>query len=608
MENRENRCRGLGLACTFIIAALSLYGCMGGEEYNSGYSSAGEEVSLHSLSMSLVSPKIFHFSWEVIAGVDHYRLLENQTGSDGYIQVGEDIPAESLSFDLTVPLYARTNASYILAACDDADCTNPVESEAIYVANYLDNNLVEAIGYFKASNTGGDDHFGSSVALSADGTTMAVGARSESSAGAGVDVDGEDDSAYGSGAVYVFRKSEGGWEQEAYIKSSNADESDSFGMAISLSDDGSVLAVGAPQEGSLSADIDGDAGDNSGTEVGAAYVFFRDSNDDWMQQAYIKASNAGSFDGFGYSISLSGDGASLAVGAPFEASNAVGINGDQTDDSEFGAGAVYVFRYNGVQWSQEAYVKKCQMLVDVGSLGGLLGSSVALNFVGDTLVIGAISDLEHRGVVTIFRHNGGGWAEEAYLMASNASKDYRFGKSLALSGDGVTLAVGSIGEASAAVGINSNNNGSSALNSGAAYIFRYDGLAWFQDAYIKASNTRENDEFGTSLALSGDGLTLVVGAPHEGSTSTGINGDEYNGSGDTGAVYVYRYDGLSWTQEAYLKASNADSGDSFGASVAINSEGEVIAVGSIGESSNAVGINGDDGDNSVSGSGAVYLY
>ena len=242
----------------------------------------------------------------------------------------------------------------------------------------------------------------------------------------------------------------------------------------------------------------------------------RESANQFAQRAYIKASNTDSDDNFGYSVALSGD--TLAVGATGEASNATGINGDQSNTSQPNAGAVYVFTRNGTAWTQQAYVK-----------------------------------------------------------ASNTDSDDNFGYSVALSGD--TLAVGATGEASNATGINGDQSNTSQPNAGAVYVFTRNGTAWTQQAYVKASNTDSDDNFGYSVALSGD--TLAVGATGEASNATGINGDQSNTSQpNAGAVYVFTRNGTVWTQQAYVKASNTDSDDNFGYSVALY--GDTLAVGAIG--------------------------
>ena len=121
-----------------------------------------------------------------------------------------------------------------------------------------------------------------------------------------------------------------------YFKSSNTGAGDMFGFSISLSDDGKVMAVGARHEDSSSSGINSTANDLS-TDSGAVYVFHLNGST-WVQEAYIKASNPSNDDWFGDEVSLSGDGNTLAVGAPL-------------------AGAAYLYRFDGSNWSQEAYLK-----------------------------------------------------------------------------------------------------------------------------------------------------------------------------------------------------------------------------------------------------------
>ncbi len=135
-------------------------------------------------------------------------------------------------------------------------------------------------------------------------------------------------------------------------------------------------------------------------------------------------------------------------------------------------------------------------------------------------------------------------------------------------------------------------------------------LTFAQEAYIKASNTNGNDRFGRSVALSGDGNTLAVGARNEESAAIGVNGDQADNSEvRAGAVYVFtRESGGVWTQQAYVKASNTDGGDQFGRRVALSDDGNTLAVGAVQESSAATGVNGDQADNSAVSAGAVYMF
>src|SRR5262249_31951859 len=154
------------------------------------------------------------------------------------------------------------------------------------------------------------------------------------------------------------------------------------------------------------------------------------------------------------------------------------------------------------------------------------------------------------------------------------------GFSLALSADGNVLAAGAIGEDSGAKGINGNQEDNSQMGSGAVYVFARKGSAWSQQAYVKASNTDANDLFGYAVGLSADGNTLAVSAYDEDSSAREINGVMDKNRRGSGAVYVFtRTDGKDWAQTAYLKASNAENGDSMGYDMAISQDGNTIAAG-----------------------------
>ncbi|MEI8611224.1 hypothetical protein P4S70_21000 [Enterovibrio sp. Hal110] len=173
----------------------------------------------------------------------------------------------------------------------------------------------------------------------------------------------------------------------------------------------------------------------------------------------------------------------------------------------------------------------------------------------------------------------------------------------------IFLGVCARGEDSNAKGVNGNSSDNTALNSGALYVFRFDGSSWGQDAYIKASNSELDDRFCDKAVISGDGNTILVSAPNEDSVDVGINGDELDNSAtSSGAAYVFRHNGTIWYQQAYIKAPNGEAFDRFGVSLTISETGDVLAVGSVNESSNASGVDGNQNDNSMSKAGAVYLY
>lgn len=407
--------------------------------------------------------KTFRFSWVDAGDATHYKLLENSDGLSGYSQVGSDITQGIQTVDHSVALYARVNASYLLQSCNTGGCT---DSDPIMISG----TLVDAIGYLKSSDIGMGDRFGASVSISADGSTLAVGAYAEDSATAGINSTPNDDgTADDSGAVYVFIRSGNTWAQQAYIKADTIGLE--FGKFLSFSADGNTLAVDHRSDNSATTGINSTPNiDGTADNSGAVYVFTR-SGSTWSKQAYIKASNASAGDVFGTAVSISGDGNNLAVGAPFEDSATIGINSTPNDDGTAdNSGAVYVFTRSGNTWGQQAYIK-----------------------------------------------------------ASNAGASDLFGIPASISGDGNTLVAGSVREDSATSGINSTpNDDGTANSSGAAYVFTRSGSTWNEQAYIKASNNTTTGWFGVSVSISGDASTLVVGAFFEDGSAV-----------DSGAVYFY---------------------------------------------------------------------
>lgn len=416
--------------------------------------------------------------------------------------------------------------------------------------------------------------------------------------------------------------------QEAYVKASNADRPDLFGTQVAVS--GNTLAVGAWHESSCATGINGDQSNNGCEFSGAVYVFVRDAQGVWTQQAYIKASNTVFQHKFGIALALSGD--TLAVGAPDDRTCATGVNGDQQTTGCNSSGAVFVFTRTGDVWSQQAFVKPSH--TDPGIMGGFFGTSVALS--GDTLAVGATFEAScasgingdqtntacpNAGAAYIFARSSNVWSQQAYLKAPNTNAEDYFGHSIAISGD--TVAVGALQEASCATGLNGDAGNNGCPSAGAVYLFRRGPEGWVTDAYLKASNTESLDQFGSAVAMSGD--TLAVAAMTEGSCTRQINGDQQNNDCTNytnpgavffgGAVYIFTREASGWVQQAYIKPSNMDPGDTFGAGLALS--GDMLAVGASTEASCATGVNGDQSNNdcgnavvtgSSIGAGAVYLF
>lgn len=575
--------------CCTLIACTS--GSSGGSASHPASAEIRSPTAAPVLSVGF-SVKQQRFSWDPVSDATYYNIYQSIGSTPDFMQIDGNITSSSLVRDISVHQINGPSTRYRLEACNTAGCT---ASQAIDTSGAE----TQAMGYFKASNTDAYDTFGTVLALSGDGNTLAVAAPNESSSAFGID--GEQSNyagAAGSGAVYIFTRVGGGdWSQQSYVKASNTSLGDSFGVSIALSNDGNTLAVGASLEDSLGTGINGHQGtiaENSANR-GAVYVFTR-SGDSWSQQAYVKADSGHDNAYFGGAVTLSGDGNTLCIGAV----------GERTGGMD--AGAVFVFARRAGLWSQQTTLKASTILS-----GAHFGASVKLSGDGELLAVGAPDEYvgtNAGGTVYVFARTAGAWAQQTFLKASNSAAYDAFGSSVALNGDGTTLAVGAGAESSATTGINGNQADRSAANAGAVYVFTRSADAWSQQAYVKASNTREDDRFGANgIALSSTGDMLAVGAIGDDSATTGIDGDPLDRrSNYSGAVYFYLRSAGAWLQHSYVKASNTAAGDMLGYSLSLSSSGGVLAVGAPGESSGATGTGGDQIDKTATRAGAVYLY
>lgn len=567
-------------------------------------------------SFELVPTKIVRLTWPASDGADYFRVLVNRDGISGYEQVGDDIDASVHSFDHRASLFKLVNASYIVQACNAAAC---VDSDELQVAG----TLAKAIGYFKASNADRHDTFGSDVSLSADGRTLAVGAKHEDGGTTGINGDQTSNTNGSVGAVYVFVLLDGIWEQQAYVKPSNYNNSMLFGGAVKLSADGNTLVVGARTENGGASGVNSEATGRI-YESGAAYVFVR-NNGVWEQEAYLKAPSPLRLDTFGNSVGISGDGNTIAIGSVGERGISPDFNDESSRTYSYLAGAVYMYERSDGVWQHSAFLKASN-----AQSGDRFGQTLSMSADGNTLAVGApaeessatgingdqadnsLSDYYSYGpgAVYLFRRSGSNWNQQAYIKASNGDAGDQFGNTaLGLSSNGNVLAVGAHDEASAAVGINGNQDDNSAEDAGAAYVFEFSNGNWAQVAYLKASNAEAGDRFGGGIGISDDGKTLAVGAAVEHSAARGIN-DRQDSETDygAGAVYVFSNQSGTWQQLAYVKASNTDQLDGFGWRVSVSGDGNTLAVGAMQDESNATGVNGDAFDNSLHDVGSVYLY
>jgi len=576
---------------------------------NGSTTDAGEPPEAPTLSLGFSAVKSFDFTWTASPGATGYQLLEQSDDAAGEVALAVDFPGTSLS--LPMPLHLRGGASYVVRACNDAGCS---DSEVVPVSSAM----TAAIGYVKASNSASSAQFGAGAAISADGSTIVVGAPLES--GCSVNIDGEQSGAVcpSAGAAHVFVQSGQTWVRQAYLKPSRIGNGDLFGEAVAISGDGNIVAIGAREESSSVVGVDGKAGDGKAPRSGAVYVFVRKGGS-WTQEAYLKASNTGADDQFGASVTLSSSGDTLAVGAPGEASAATGVGGPQNDDSAYAAGAVYVYSSMDGVWAQRAYLKASN-----SDEKDYFGYSCALAGGGRTLVVGAVGEASAAagndgepdknaapwsGAAYVFTATGDVWSQQAHLKASNSDGGDFFGHSVAISSDSTTVAVSAIYESSRATAIDGDESDDGAAEAGAVYVFSWTGQAWMKQAYVKAPNAEEYDNFGTRVTLSHDGSILGVSASFEDGADVGVDGDlSGNGRSDSGAAYVYQRDRSVWRHRSYVKAPNADAEDRFGSALAVSGDGRTLVVGAPQEASLAQGIGGAQGDNLGSNVGAVYVY
>jgi hypothetical protein len=290
------------------------------------------------------------------------------------------------------------------------------------------------------------------------------------------------------------------------------------------------------------------------------------------ESATLIASDRAPGDGFGFSVSVCED---VAI---------VGAYND--DDGGPDCGSAYIYRRVGGDWVEEA-----ELLPSTGGPNDWFGYAVAVT--GDMAIVGAqLADDNglDSGAAYIYRLGSaiGGWIEEAKLVASDGAAGEWFGCAVALSGD-----VALIGAT-----CDDDNGGFS----GSAYVYRFDGARWIEEAKLLPSDGGRSDSFGYSVALklyaSDAGMGDLFGyavAVDDSLAVIGAVSDDDNGS-SSGSAYVFRHDGEAWAEEAKILPSDGAARADFGGSVAI--AGETVIIGA----------EGDDGAAPDSGSAYVYRF
>eukprot|EP00457_Paulinella_chromatophora_P001110 gb/GEZN01001112.1/.p1 GENE.gb/GEZN01001112.1/~~gb/GEZN01001112.1/.p1 ORF type:complete len:1057 (+),score=144.11 gb/GEZN01001112.1/:113-3283(+) len=403
--------------------------------------------------------------------------------------------------------------------------------------------------YLKPANKASGAMFGNSVDVWEN--TVVVGAFSEASCSSGINQDYGTNVCTNAGAVYIMSKNEstGQWFQEAYLKPRTISTNNRFGSSVSVWE--STVVVGSVWKSSCSTGVNGDeTNTDQCPRTGAAYVFSRNKvTGKWFQEAFLKPGiSTRGFDFFGNSVSIWND--IIVVGALNDDSCSTGINGDASNGGCPDSGAAYIFSRNEVtgQWSQEAYLKPS----NTGS-GNTFGFSVSIW--RNIVVVGAPRESSCSTMVKTEQNNRecsfggaayvlsrnevtGQWSQEAYLKPSNMHSFLLFGASISIWGGNVV--VGAPWENSCATGFNGYQYDDKCPNAGAAYMFSLNQATgqWFQQGYLKASNTGEKDMFAYHASLWNG--TVVMGAASEASCWTGVDSKQTDEQCvDAGAAYVF---------------------------------------------------------------------
>lgn len=327
------------------------------------------------------------------------------------------------------------------------------------------------------SDAATDDRLGESIAISADGNTVLVGAWSENTPPNS-----------GNGAAYIFTRSGTTWTQQAKLLASDAASAEYLGLyqSVSLSADGNTALVAASYK-----------------VGGAAYVFTR-SGSTWTQQQKITASDAASGDRFGYSVSLSSDGNTAIMGAF-----------NETTSPNTNQGAAYVFTRSGSTWTEQQ-----KLLASDPANTDYFGFSVALSGDGNTAIVGSVnedtSSTTNNGAIYMYTRSAGTWTQRQKILANDATTDDNIGHAVSLSSDGGIAIVGS-----------RHINAGGVFDTGGVYLFTRSGGTWTQRQKIIASDTVTDDRFGQSVSLSSDGTTFIVGANQEDTGANTNNGAAY---------------------------------------------------------------------------------
>lgn len=342
------------------------------------------------------------------------------------------------------------------------------------------------------------------------------------------------DVAFGCGTAYIFRKNGTNWVEEQKLVASDPNLDDNFGVSVDIFND--IAIIGANLD------------DASGSNRGAAYIF-RYNGTSWIQEQKLIASDAEDGDQFGTSVAI------------YDTIAVIGSYGDDVGGSN--TGSVYIYHYDGTGWNPVQKVTGTFPAQD-----DFFGYTV--DVYKERIAVGAYLDDDsgiNSGSVYIFSHDGFNWGIEQKLNPTNGASGDAFGFSVSLKDS--LCAIGAYGKNGAATA------------TGAVYVFKRNGTIWAQQQMLTAPDGSQDDWLGFACTI--EGKTLVGGAFHD--DDLGL---------ESGAFYIWRFDGSSWIYEFKKSASDGTTTDEFGLSLSIYDMDIICGSPK----------NDDNGSNS----GSVYIY
>ena len=359
------------------------------------------------------------------------------------------------------------------------------------------------------------------------------------------------------GSAYIYTHSGSSWDVDKKIMAHDMAVNDYFGYSVAMNWDGTKVIVGAYQE---------DPGDIN--SAGSAYIYTHGGSS-WDDGTKIVAPDMAAEDRFGLSVSMSGDGTKVIVGAPYEDDD---VDGDNTMDT---AGSAYIYTYDGSYWDAGTKIVASDRAVN-----DRFGVSVAMSDDGKKVIVGAFYKDAGTGSAYIYTYDGSdAFVFNTKIMAPDKAEYDYFGYSVAMSGDGTKVIVGAYQEDPGNID-----------RAGSAYIYvsNQTSDAFVFNKKIVAPDKEANDKFGERVAMNSDGTKVIVGSKAE--------------DGRTGCVYIYTHGASSLDDGTKIVAPDKAITDTFGESVAMSGDGTKVIAGAPYEDHDV------DGDNIMSAAGSAYIY